>query len=848
MMNKAINTLVLATVDSLTKFKNKLAYYLAIFAMVFGSTFGTMNSANAAAITMANSSTTTTMGDTDTATVTGAAALIDLSGSDELTSITNTVSTTLTIDAVSAFTIDGNITGATAKTMAISLIQGNTIVTGSVIETGTGVVTINIGAGDEFNTTGSGKTFASAITSTNATGTLDIDGTATFQDSVQAGVITIAAANTFSSTLTNTGTMTISGTTIVNGVYTGTGAADIDAAATFAADASFNNATETLLAHTLTFKGGTLTATGANGIETNAGAAKIVIDAAAGDQTIAAQITPDATNEAILENSNVAGTVTFNEKIGVVGGALMELIDTDTSTTSVFDKEVAAVLFTVDGTSTLKLDNNQATNIDLNTAGKIIIDDTILSGQKVFLTSTAIDAASVAGTDNIKMPANLANGEFVELFETVDNGSGVAALVAADVELAVADTALRTYAASVTGTRDITITSSDRSAADVGTQLGATKNVGSALLQATIAASTDATTLDAFSNALNAEGGMTATTDTDLALQVAPQTDTIGGSSVATRAMTGTVQGIVSNRMASLRSGDAFVTGMSAGNGMSVNSGFIQAFGSEGEQKNTKSKGVTTFGFDTETSGVAIGFDGMTDDGSTLGLSASYSTTDVDGKGTGKSENSIDSYTVSVYGDKATEFGYLEGSLTYGINDNTASRLINVAGLSRSYSANYDSNQISLKVGGGVPQEVMDGAFVTPFMSATATTINTDAYTEKSTVANDALRLKVAQDDINSLVGSLGVKAHMVTDNGTPMISLAVNNEFGDTQIDSNNSYMGGGTKFKTTTEVEELSATLGLGYSFGNGVTSLNINYEANVNDDEYVNQYGSVKIVAKF
>jgi len=46
MMNKAINHLVLATVDSLTKFKNKLAYYIAIFAMVFGSTFGTFNAAN----------------------------------------------------------------------------------------------------------------------------------------------------------------------------------------------------------------------------------------------------------------------------------------------------------------------------------------------------------------------------------------------------------------------------------------------------------------------------------------------------------------------------------------------------------------------------------------------------------------------------------------------------------------------------------------------------------------------------------------------------------------------------------------------------------------------------------
>ena len=56
MMNKAINHVVLATVDSLKKFKNRLAYYLAIFAMVFGSTFGTINSANAAALVLGENS------------------------------------------------------------------------------------------------------------------------------------------------------------------------------------------------------------------------------------------------------------------------------------------------------------------------------------------------------------------------------------------------------------------------------------------------------------------------------------------------------------------------------------------------------------------------------------------------------------------------------------------------------------------------------------------------------------------------------------------------------------------------------------------------------------------------
>jgi hypothetical protein len=287
---------------------------------------------------------------------------------------------------------------------------------------------------------------------------------------------------------------------------------------------------------------------------------------------------------------------------------------------------------------------------------------------------------------------------------------------------------------------------------------------------------------------------------------------------------------------------------MSAGNGMSANSGFIQAFGSEGEQKNTGPTTAKVYGYDSQTSGVAIGFDGMTENGETIGLSASFSTTDVDGKGTGQSKNAIDSYTVSVYADKATENGYLEGSLTYGINDNTSSRLVNTAGLSRTYAGNYDSEQISLKVGGGMPNEVIDGTFVTPFASATGTMISTDAYTETSTTASDALRLNIVQDDITSLVGTVGVKAHMITDNGTPMISLSINNEFGDTTINSTNTYTGGGTAFKTSTDVEELSATLGLGYSFGNDATSLNINYEANANEDDYLSHYGTVKIIAKF
>ena len=479
----------------------------------------------------------------------------------------------------------------------------------------------------------------------------------------------------------------------------------------------------------------------------------------------------------------------------------------------------------------------------MHATSTLILSDTITNGMHVFGTAS-VDAADVAGGSKIYMPINLTNAQTIVIFKT-DGGADVDEAT----DLALQDNALITYDAAGTATTIVTATATTDSARS--TSLGITTDQAKAVSQAYLSAindtNADATAEDAFGNAFNALGGMTATTDTDLALQIAPQSDAISGSTIATNAMTGTVQGIVSNRMASLRSGDAYVTGMSAGDGMNANSGFIQAFGSQVEQDNTKSGSGTVYGYDSDTSGVAIGFDGITENGSTVGLSASFSSTDVDGKGTGKAINKIDSYTVSIYADKATENGYIEGSLTYGINDNAASRVVNTAGLNRAYTAAYDSSQLSLKISAGNPSE-FDGTFVTPFGSFTGTLISTDSYTEKSVTANDNLRLKVDQEDVTSMKGSIGLKVHTVTDNGTPMISFAVNNEFGDTKIKNSNTYQGGGTAFKTTTDIEALSATLGLGYSFGNEKTSLIVGYETEWNEADYVSTYGSVKIISKF
>jgi outer membrane autotransporter protein len=266
-------------------------------------------------------------------------------------------------------------------------------------------------------------------------------------------------------------------------------------------------------------------------------------------------------------------------------------------------------------------------------------------------------------------------------------------------------------------------------------------------------------------------------------------------------------------------------------------------------KKSTKVGSGTQAGFDSDTQGVAIGFDGISDNGMTVGVSVATANTDVDGKGTGKSVNSIDTYSASLYMDRATDAGYVEGSLSFGVNENSISRRITSAGLNRTLSGSYDSQSLSLNLTAGVPNEFASGFFLTPFGSFTATSMDVDAYTEKSTVANDALRLKVAQDDINSMIGTVGLKYHAEMDNGgTPMISLAINNEFGDSTIDSTNTFQGGGTAFKTSTAVEELSATLGLGYSYGSDSAAIEFAYEADANEDDYLSHYGSIKIVGKF
>ena len=89
--------------------------------------------------------------------------------------------------------------------------------------------------------------------------------------------------------------------------------------------------------------------------------------------------------------------------------------------------------------------------------------------------------------------------------------------------------------------------------------------------------------------------------------------------------------------MSSLRSGAAYkFSGGGNGGGIYAESMFFQVMGSSAEQKNKAVNSGTQFGYDLDSAGFSVGTDAINANGDLVGLSASYSNSTIDGKGTGK--------------------------------------------------------------------------------------------------------------------------------------------------------------------------------------------------------------------
>jgi hypothetical protein len=782
-----------------------------------------------------------------------------------VTSTTLKSSGTLNVTNAAAETIAGAITeNLAADTTALVVV--NSADAEGTLATFSGAVTLDtVTVGNA--TKGAEAKFQSAVITTTMTvvggNEGDEDNLLNMNDAdLTAATVLTAATAGATATLQSTGTSAM----IVTGAITQTTAAggvlDIDNTATTTVTGAIGTSSQAISAMDIA-DGADLIAQGdvfiTSAVLNGAGIFKVD---GTGAKTVTSVITAGADDQGDVLLSNTSGLTTFTGAIGVRDTVLNE-ISVEDANSVYFTNAVAAATFDIDGgevtfnaASNLVGEADTSGSVDLAGAPTINLTTSIGDGDTLFVAdeAAAADAFTVSSDGaTIKLPTNFTSGTITLLSQATVATKGAIGTENLDAEAALLtanDTALYDYtiAASGTGSINIEATVVEKSDVAKAATMASTLNQAKAMVAANTAASGEDAILQIFNNALTSINSLGDADVKALAQQVTPQTDSQQGSLSSTKSETGTLQGIMSNRMASLRSGDAYVSGISTGNSMSANSAFIQIFGSEAEQDNRNKDSGVNYGFDSETEGVAIGFDGMTESGSIVGLSFAVGETTVTGKGSGQSTNKIDSYSASVYMDMATDMGYVEGSFTLGIADNNNSRKISTSGITRTYKGAYDSHSMSLKIGAGSPQDMGGGTYVTPYGSLTGTIMETDTYTESSTSATDPLRLQVSQDEVNSIVGSVGIKAHKVTDRGTPMISLAINGELGDDVINTTNTYSGGGSAFQTTSEVEQMSATLGLGYTLGSDALSIDIGYEAEANDDEYLSHYGSVKLTGKF
>jgi hypothetical protein len=897
--------------DSVKSILKKTTKILPVVGIALGGTLGSYTDANAGGVNQ-GATNKATYADADTITFTAVTAITILTASDKMAKATNTGNSNLvwsyaggndlTITAAMTVTegesIQTNLAGAATK-----LILGEAAINTDAIDSS---ITFGLAAGTILSISGADTQVFDVDGSAAFAGELSVDNTATFTKAIAAtnglAEISVIASKTatFNEAIKATAINSIGGLTVLKGVtattITATAAVNINNTAntTIAGnfvEAATGNITVLTIANsansqapsvstltgnvtldTITVGSSTIggsskmsgTVTAATAINVISGnhtsedskleftgdvtAAKIVMaNATSGANT--SVVTSGSTAQTITGIVDGAATLTLGNSGGTtlasaIGGTTqLTEIDVVAAKLATFNSTVDAVTLDVNGTATLKAGANTIGELEL--AGTLLIDKSVAAGSTLYTGDTQ-SAAGIASTGKIYIPANLTSGTTYTIAD-----SDVHNDFAAAVDVVLQDTALTDYSTDLGQGAAVIITANDKSNTEIAASLGITKDEAKTVLAARNAiglGGNSDTLTDLFTNSLNGLNSGTTADITSFAKQAGPQSDLSQGSIASTRAMTGSVQSVISNRMASLRSGDAFVSGMTAGDMVSANSAFMQAIGTVTEQGNTKSGSNTLFGYDSETVGVAVGFDVINNNGSVFGLSVSAAETEMDGLGDGKAKNDIESYTASVYMDKTGENGFIEGSITVGYNSHDASRKLATGGVSRTYKTSYDSEQASLRVKGGAPKEFGSSSFLTPFASFTATVIDTDSHTESSDAANDDLRLKQEQDQINSVVGSVGLKVHSVTDFGVPMISFALNNEFGDTSISTTNTYTGGGSAFKTKTEIEALSATLGLGYTFGSDGATLNIGYEAEANDDEYLSHFGTIKLVGKF
>ncbi len=296
---------------------------------------------------------------------------------------------------------------------------------------------------------------------------------------------------------------------------------------------------------------------------------------------------------------------------------------------------------------------------------------------------------------------------------------------------------------------------------------------------------------------------------TRIAEQLAPETN--GGATQAATTSQNLVSSVTGSRTSSLR-------GASSGEGFKEAGVWVQSLYSDATQD--LRDGVA--GYNAYSRGIAVGADGKLTDQLTLGLAYSFINTDVNGKSGNKTE--VDSHAFTLYGGYELGNWFVDGSLTYGVNDNDSKR--EIAGTQA--KASYDSDLLGLNLVGGYTWKINPQVLVEPRLAARYSLVDIDGYREKGSSA--ALKVEDQRYEAIELGAGVRVAGSFNLGAGTlePQVKLMAYHDFAADQASSTSTFLLGNTPFVTTgAKAVRNSYEAGIGTDYKLGAVTLGVNYD---------------------
>jgi outer membrane lipase/esterase len=187
-------------------------------------------------------------------------------------------------------------------------------------------------------------------------------------------------------------------------------------------------------------------------------------------------------------------------------------------------------------------------------------------------------------------------------------------------------------------------------------------------------------------------------------------------------------------------------------NGSVPIAGKLGVFVSGDENFGDRTATNTNAGFNIDTKGVTVGADYPLSDKMAVGVAFSSANTN-NQLNDNRGKVSVDSTSVSVYGNYHQDKFYSDALFNYGWNNFTVARNIRVPGFTPT-TAKPTGNQLSFRVNGGYDFGA-NGLSFGPIAGIRYTKVNIGGYTEQN---GDLLNLKVNAQDADSLIFNLGAQ------------------------------------------------------------------------------------------